>query len=199
MRLAVPGAIRDFDCNLAALFEVNAACTGCDTSCTTTDRRCYLLAIDRKPAESRGANAEQEVARFRGCQGPGPPHAEGFLPGDFFREIGFGELYVRLRTANKRRRRRSLAGFPSAHAFVVVGLKSRLAIWSGQKTIRYRRSIRAKELRSGNEGDIRTGKLSVEPIEDGDDMSGLTRIVPKQGPGLIGKRPNHGDLADPRL
>ena len=82
---------------------------------------------------------------------------------------------------------------------VVVGFESGLAVGSGQKSIRNRASIGAKELRSGNEGDGRVGELSVEPIEDGDDMSGLAGIVSKERPRLIGKRPNNGDLPDPRL
>ena len=91
------------------------------------------------------------------------------------------------------------AGCAPSHTLGVVGFESGLAVWSGQKSIRHRASIGAKELRSGNEGDGRLGELSVEPIEDGDDMSRLAGIVSKQRPRLIGKRPNNGDLPDPRL
>ena len=87
MRLGVPGPIGDFDRDLPALFEVNAARARYESSCTTAESRCYLLTIDRKPAESRAANAKEKVARFRRCQEPGPLHAEGILSRDFFREL----------------------------------------------------------------------------------------------------------------
>src|SRR6185503_11455071 len=148
---------------------------------------------------SRAANAEEKVARLRRRKEPRPLHAEGLPSRDFFWEIVFGELDVRLRTADQWSGRSALTGLSSTHAFVVVGFKSGLAIWTGQKGIRYGSSISAKELRPGDEGDISIGKLSAEPIKYRDDMSGLTRIISKERSGLIGKRPNHGDLADSRL
>ena len=62
MRLAVPGSVGDFERDLAALFEVDAAHARCESSRAAAERRCYLLAVHRKPAESLAANAEQKVA-----------------------------------------------------------------------------------------------------------------------------------------
>src|SRR5690349_8096312 len=130
MRFAIPGAVEDFNRNLAALFEVNATRAGCDSPCTATDRGCHLLTIDRKPAESRRANAEKKVSRFRRCQKSGPLHAEGLSSGDFLREIVFGELHVRLGATNKRSGWRSLTRLSSARALVVLDPEFRLVVRS---------------------------------------------------------------------
>ena len=88
---------------------------------------------------------------------------------------------------------------PPSHTLGVVGLEPRFAVGSSQKSIRHRASIRAKELRSGNEVDSHIGELSAEPVEDGDDMGGLAGIVSKERPCLVSKRPDDSDLPDPRL
>ena len=142
-------------------------------SVATTKRRCYLLPVNGKPSEPFAANAEEEITRFCGCQESDPLHTKGLLSGNFCRQIIFGELNIGLRTTDEWRGGRTWRGLPPLYAFVVVCLKSGVAVGSCRKRASGT-GVGAKELRSRDKSDARVRKLRMKTIEAGNNMSRLS-------------------------
>src|SRR5580658_2532300 len=159
LRSAVPAAVRNLESGLAALIEVDSAYLRGQAATAKGQRD--LLAIRRNPAESRAADAEQKIARFRRRQKSRPLHAEGFLAGDLRWQVCSRELHVTLSAAHDRRTVR--APGTSAHAFVVVGLQAGLAVGSRQESVGHRHPISMKELRSGTNVMVALGNSALSP------------------------------------